>query len=33
MDASDPLELDDIAREIQQIADELRARREARLSP
>jgi hypothetical protein len=30
IEASDPLELDDIAREIPVIADELRARREAR---
>jgi hypothetical protein len=30
MEADDPLELSDIAREIQEIADELRARREAK---
>ena len=30
MEAGDPLELDDIAREIQAIADELRARRDAK---
>jgi Family of unknown function (DUF5681) len=33
MEADDPLELDEIASDIRSIADELRARREARLSP
>jgi hypothetical protein len=33
IEGSDPLELDGIAREIQGIADELRARRDAREAP
>jgi hypothetical protein len=33
IEAGDPLELDAISREVQQIADELRARRDARESP